>query len=121
MIKVELTNEIKQDFSCDINLTESAKEKLKKTFENKPDNFLRLKIDNGGCNGLKYGFAIDNIKKEDDLSIIVDGIEIVVNSAVNQYVKGATIDYIKELQASHFKITNPNAKNSCSCGSSFSI
>ncbi|MCP4356096.1 MAG: iron-sulfur cluster assembly accessory protein [Proteobacteria bacterium] len=121
MIKVEFTTETKESSVCIIDLTTKALNKLQKTFKNKPDSFLRVKIDNGGCNGLKYGFAIENQILNDDLLIEKDDIKIIVNKSVTKYVEGSIIDYIEELQGSHFKITNPTMKNSCSCGSSFSI
>ncbi|SVD55034.1 uncharacterized protein METZ01_LOCUS407888 [marine metagenome] len=38
-----------------------------------------------------------------------------------QYLMGSTVDYLEDLQGSRFIVSNPNAKTTCGCGSSFSI
>lgn len=121
MIKIEFEESNLQDETCDISLTESAKNKLKKVFADKPNSFLRLSVVSGGCNGFNYTFDIGEQVKENDLEVIVDGLKVVVDKTSNRYVNGATIDFKEELQASHFTVKNPNATSSCSCGTSFSI
>tara|TARA_Y100001960_G_scaffold206587_1_gene215655 strand:+ start:2803 stop:3168 length:366 start_codon:yes stop_codon:yes gene_type:complete len=121
MIKIEFDEPSVEVKSCDLGLTESAKRKLKSVFADKENSFLRLSVVSGGCNGFNYSFDIDSEIKENDLSIEIDGLKIVIDSTSNSYVNGSTIDFVEELQASHFKVINPNATSSCSCGTSFSI
>jgi len=121
MIKIEFDDLNTQVSDCKFELTDSAKKKLKDVFSKKPNSFLRLKVDSGGCNGFNYTFDIDETLTENDLETNVEGLKIVVDSISNGYINGSTIDFIEELQASHFKIKNPNATSSCSCGTSFSI
>ena len=58
---------------------------------------------------------------KDDFDIEVDGIHILVDAMSSQYVQGAQVDYVENLQGSQFSIKNPNAQTSCGCGSSFSV
>lgn len=121
MIKIEFDDFSNESQTCNLGLTESAKNKLKSVFENKPNSFLRLSVTSGGCNGFNYTFDIDDKQTENDLEIIIDELKVVVDKTSNNYVDGSTIDFVTELQASHFKVINPNATSSCSCGTSFSI
>lgn len=121
MIKIEFEDNNTQEQKCDFAMTDSAKNKLKSVFADKPNSFLRLSVISGGCNGFSYTFDIDDNKKENDLEIIIDDLTVVIDKTSNSYVAGSTIDFVQELQASHFKLINPNATSSCSCGTSFSI
>jgi iron-sulfur cluster assembly protein len=37
------------------------------------------------------------------------------------YLDGARIDYVETLEGAGFKFDNPNVRNTCGCGSSFSV
>ncbi|WMY97633.1 MAG: iron-sulfur cluster insertion protein ErpA [Arsenophonus sp.] len=107
-----------------IELTKKAIEKIKKSTSNKKDNnnlHFRIYIIGGGCNGFQYGFTFDNKINEDDFKIIEKGIKLVIDPTSMQYLVGSCIDYIEELKESKFTIINPNAKITCSCGSSFDV
>ena len=80
---------------------------------------LRVFISGGGCSGYQYGMALEGNKREEDLSFVHDGIEVVVDEVSINYLRGATIDYVEDLMGSGFKIENPNAVSTCGCGSSF--
>jgi iron-sulfur cluster insertion protein len=90
------------------------------TEENDPSLSLRVYIQGGGCAGFQYGFGFDTNVKDDDTIINKDGIRILVDSLSLQYLHGATVDYVKNLQGEHFVVKNPNANTTCGCGSSFS-
>ena len=77
-------------------------------------------IQGGGCSGMSYGFSLDEEKNEDDFEIPAGSSSVLVDSMSFQYVGGATVDYVEDLQGSRFSINNPQAKTSCGCGSSFS-
>ncbi|BGI51076.1 MAG: iron-sulfur cluster insertion protein ErpA [Arsenophonus endosymbiont of Ceratovacuna japonica] len=106
-----------------IKFTKIAAKKIKKLIDNEKNINLRLRIyiTGGGCNGFQYGFTFDDKINKDDLIIKRYNIELIVDPVSLQYLIGAYIDYIEELKGSRFVITNPNAKTTCSCGSSFSI
>lgn len=88
--------------------------------EGDPNICLRVYIQGGGCAGFQYGFGFDTNIKPDDTIIMNSGIRVLVDSLSLQYLHGATIDYVKNLQGEHFVVHNPNANTTCGCGSSFS-
>ena len=102
-----------------IHLTPEAKEKIQDLIieENNPNIRVRLFIEGGGCAGFNYGFCFDELTSDDDLEF--DG--LVVDAMSMQYLEDATVDWKKELMGSSFVIDNPNAVNTCGCGSSFTV
>jgi iron-sulfur cluster insertion protein len=89
--------------------------------ENNPNLKLRVYISGGGCSGFQYGFTFDESGADDDLSVIKDGVTLVVDPLSLQYLMGAEIDYAENLHGARFVIRNPNAKTTCGCGSSFTM
>lgn len=89
--------------------------------EKNEDLKLRVYITGGGCSGFSYGFTFDEKIKEGDSSVEKNGVQLVVDPMSYQYLIGATVDYLEDLQGSRFIIHNPNAKTTCGCGSSFSV
>jgi iron-sulfur cluster assembly accessory protein len=78
----------------------------------------RVYVEQGGCSGMQYGMVFDE-KRDGDLASEQEGIEVVVDPISAQYLRGTVVDFSDALTAGGFKITNPNAKESCGCGKSF--
>lgn len=89
--------------------------------EDNKDLKLRVYITGGGCSGFQYGFTFDDKKAPDDFVIEKQGVSLIVDPMSLQYLVGGSIDYTEGLEGSRFIVTNPNAKTTCGCGSSFSI
>lgn len=106
-----------------ITISESAKEKIIDLLvsENNPNLKLRTFVQGGGCAGFNYGFTFDEEQNEDDFEFPVDSFKVLVDSMSMTYLQGAEIDYKEELMGSSFTIKNPNATNTCGCGSSFGV
>lgn len=121
MIKIEFNDVAEMEVSCNLNISESAVKKLEQVFAENPGKFLRLKVLSGGCNGFSYSFDLDDTKTDNDFTIEESGVSVVIDKSSAEYVNDSTLDFVEELQASHFKVINPNATSSCSCGTSFSI
>ena len=104
-------------------LSDSAVTKIKDLLieENKPNLKLRAYVQGGGCSGMQYGFTFEEKANEDDTRIEKEGIVLLVDSMSISYLNDAEIDYKDGLQGSGFQISNPNAKSSCGCGSSFAV
>jgi iron-sulfur cluster insertion protein len=102
-----------------ITLTESAKKQLDEILmDDVSMKYVRAFISGGGCSGFNYGFTLEEDKQEDDF--VID--KLVVDAMSMQYFDNATIDYTSDkLKGSQFVISNPNAKSTCGCGSSFSV
>lgn len=105
-----------------ITVTPSAHEQVLKIMqkESKPGNALRLYVQGGGCSGLTYGMSFDRQESGDEVVFQGDGLVVVVDRASAPLLDGIKVDYLLGLEASGFKIFNPNAKETCSCGKSFS-
>lgn len=80
--------------------------------------YVRAFIKGGGCSGFNYGFIVEDEKEDDDM--VIDN--LIIDSMSMQYFNNATISFLEDkLKGSSFIISNPNAKSTCGCGSSFSI
>ena len=105
-----------------ISLTESAARRVAWIAErqNKPA-ILRLAVDGGGCAGFTYKFELALEADSDDEVVETDGVKLVVDPISLDMVKGSAVDFVEELGAAAFRVTNPNAQSGCGCGSSFSV
>lgn len=87
--------------------------------EGNPKLKLRVYISGGGCSGLQYGFTFDEEQAEDDIAVVREDATLVCDPLSLQYLAGAQVDYTENLSGAQFVISNPNAKTTCGCGSSF--
>ena len=106
-----------------LKFTDSAALKVKELIEEEgnADLNLRVYIVGGGCSGFQYGFTFDETIGDEDLKVENQGVKLLVDPMSFQYLVGAEIDYVKDVQGEQFVIRNPNAKTTCGCGSSFSV
>lgn len=88
--------------------------------QQKPDAALRVYVQGGGCSGLTYGMTFDHQETGDEVAFEHGALKVVVDRASAPLLDGLKVDFLTGLEASGFKITNPNAKSTCSCGKSFS-
>jgi len=106
-----------------LDFTEAAASKVSGLIEDEqnPNLKLRVYISGGGCSGFSYGFTFDEDQAEDDTVVSKDNVTLLVDPMSFQYLVGAKIDYLEDLQGARFVIENPNATTTCGCGSSFSV
>jgi len=104
-----------------ITLTQPAANAVREimTQKNLQGYALRLYISGGGCSGYQYGLALAGNARAEDTVFETDGIKLIVDEVSIKYLGGATVDYVEGMTSSGFKIINPNAVSSCSCGQSF--
>ena len=81
---------------------------------------LRIKVIPGGCSGMNYELDFENELKDNDVTYEEHGLKVYVDKDVVKFVNGMTLDYINTLNTQGFKFNNPNAVNTCGCGTSFS-
>lgn len=106
-----------------ITITENVDKKIAEVLEEEGGeaNSLRVFVQGGGCSGMQYGFTLETEQNEDDFVIEQQGVKYLIDAMSMQYLEGATVDYIENLEGANFVIKNPNAQTSCGCGSSFSV
>ncbi len=105
-----------------VELTPLAADKLQAIMQEKnlTSHGLRVFIAGGGCSGFQYGMAFENQMEEGDYVFESRGVRLYVDQASAMYLEGAQVDYVDSLMGGGFRIENPNAVSTCSCGQSFS-
>jgi iron-sulfur cluster assembly protein len=104
-----------------IKLTESAGKKVSSllTKQGRATGVLRVAVVGGGCSGLQYKMDLQDSPANRDILVETAGVRVVVDPKSALYVTGSELDYLDTLDGG-FKVKNPNAATSCSCGESFS-
>lgn len=105
-----------------VTITPLAAEKARDLIAQKdlPGGALRVFVVGGGCSGYQYGMALAPEAEPGDTVVESAGVRIVVDPESSTLIGGAEIDFVEDLMKSGFTIFNPNAVQSCSCGTSFS-
>ena len=111
-----------QTTTSPIILTEGAVKQLKRIMEeqNVPADYgLRVGVKGGGCSGFSYILGFD-VQKEKDQVYEVSGMKVLMEKAHGIYLLGMEIDWLDGLNNRGFTFNNPNASDTCGCGTSFS-
>ncbi len=104
----------------ELTVTQTAIARVQKMRELKGNPLLnlRLTVEGGGCSGFQYIFSWDDKIADDDKifeqTIVSDEISLPL-------LEGSTLDYVVNMMGEDFKVTNPNAKSGCGCGTSFAV
>ena len=108
-----------------ITVTEKAAGEVKRIIEEqqfKDKVYLRMRVVGGGCSGFQHKLDLDlNVNPKLDEVYEFHGIPVVVDKRSLMYLDNAQVDFHDELSRRGFSISNPNAKSTCGCGSSFSM
>lgn len=107
--------------SAPIALSDRAVGEIRKIMSTKdiPEGFhLRVGVRGGGCSGMNYILGFDKMR-EHDTSFEINGVTVYMDKRHGLYLMGATVDYHDGLNARGFTFENPNATQTCGCGSSF--
>jgi iron-sulfur cluster assembly protein len=84
--------------------------------------YLRVRVQGGGCSGFQNKLDLDaKYDEKTDHKFEFHGVEVVVDKRSMLYLTGAVVDFHDDLNKRGFTITNPNAKSTCGCGSSYSM
>lgn len=111
-----------------ITLTEKAAGEVKRIIDEQKQNglqdkiYLRMRVVGGGCSGFQHKLDLDPLVNEKlDDTFELHGVPIVVDKRSLMYLDGVTVDFHDDLNRRGFSISNPQAKSTCGCGSSFSM
>jgi iron-sulfur cluster assembly accessory protein len=104
-----------------VKLTPGAGQKVSTllTKQGRPNGVLRVAVMGGGCSGLQYKMDLQDAPASRDILVESAGVRVVVDPKSALYVTGSELDYLDALDGG-FKVKNPNAATTCSCGESFS-
>ena len=106
-------------------ITETAEKQLKKLMSEDekvtPEHFLRVGVKGGGCSGLSYELAFDNLEQYGDNIFETQGIKVRIDKKSFLYLFGTELDFTDGLNGKGFQFINPNATRTCGCGESFAI
>ena len=104
----------------EVSLTETAARHIAEIIgePNSEGKGLRIYIETGGCSGMSYAMEIA-ARKTGDEEFVNHGVKLFVEDRGLVYLAGSVIDYKDGLSGAGFRITNPNAKQTCGCGKSF--
>ncbi len=109
------------DAECVVTLTPGAAEQAKLLLAKETDaprKGLRVYVEQGGCSGMQYSLVFDE-GRDGDVSGEQFGVRVLVDAFSVKYLRGSVLDYVEALSGGGFKLTNPNARESCGCGKSF--
>ena len=106
-----------------IDITAAAAEEIAKqrAKRGKPESSIRVGLRGGGCTGFSYVFEWADEPRPTDKKFEQHGVSIVVDKRSSMYLGGVQVDFHDDLHRSGFSVSNPNAKTTCGCGSSFSM
>ena len=104
-----------------VKLTPSAAGKVASllTKRERPNGVLRVAVIGCCCSGLQYKMGLQDAPANRDIPVESGGARVVVDPKSALYVTGSELDYLDALDGG-FKVKNPNAATTCSCGESFS-
>ena len=105
-----------------INITDKAISKIQEVLSSQKMKYFRIKVKGGGCYGFQYILKSDNeLNQEKDEIFDFNDLKVLIDKNSMEFIDQSELDYKEEMICSSFSITNPKAKNSCCCGSSFSV
>lgn len=105
-----------------ITFTENAAEQIKKQLERRGKGIgLRLGVKQSGCSG--YAYILDYADEADETDQLFEAydVKIIIDVDSLPYLNGIELDYTREGINEAFRFNNPNVKDSCGCGESFSV
>jgi iron-sulfur cluster assembly accessory protein len=103
-----------------VTLTDNAVAEVRSLLT-KPENagkHMRFYVEQGGCSGMQYGMVFDE-SRDGDLVSDNAGVTVLVDPISSDVLRGTVVDFSDAMTGGGFKISNPNAKQSCGCGKSF--
>ena len=105
-----------------ITLTETAAERVQDFLDNRGKGIgLRLGVKTSGCSGMAYLIEFADTLDDNDQVFESHGIKIIADPKSLIHIDGTELDYVREGLNEGFKFNNPNVKDQCGCGESFTV
>jgi len=105
-----------------ITLTDAAAERVKGFLESRGSGIgLRLGVRTSGCSGMAYVLEFIDELDEADQVFDCNGVKVIIDPKSMVYLDGTELDFKREGLNEGFEFNNPNVKDSCGCGESFTV
>jgi iron-sulfur cluster assembly protein len=105
-----------------VTLSESAARQVQRSLQQRGKGLgLRLGVRISGCSGMTYVLEFADEIEESDRVFESHGVKVIVNPKSLIYLDGTQLDFTREGLNEGFKFNNPNVKDQCGCGESFSV
>jgi iron-sulfur cluster assembly protein len=105
-----------------ISLTHQANQQVQKVLSKRGKGLgIRVGVKTTGCSGLAYVLEYVDLPKSEDIKVECDGCFLFIDPKSCLYLDGMTIDYVRTGLNEGFEFMNPNAKDHCGCGASFTV
>lgn len=82
---------------------------------------LRLGVRTSGCSGVAYKLEFADVIEAEDVTFESHGVKVLIDAKSLAYLDGTELDYTREGLNEGFKFNNPNVKDACGCGESFTV
>ena len=106
-----------------ISLTDAAKNKINKLIQHNGYAGIRIGVRTTGCSGLAY--VLEYVKEYQHEPYVTnyaqENFVVLVNKKDDVYLRGLTVDYVRQGLNEGFEFTNPNERDRCGCGESFRV
>jgi iron-sulfur cluster insertion protein len=123
--RAKAAREAEQAGEANVTISEAAAAYIRETAaEQRAQEGVRLRILAGGCSGLEYRLdllAAGEGPEPGERDVTSNGVRLLMDLKSSIHVAGSVIDYERTLLRRGFKIKNPNATSTCSCGDSFGV
>lgn len=105
-----------------LTLTQNAEQAINRFINSAEQEMqgIRVEVKGGGCSGMQYALSLEKQARADDIIMEFAEVKVFIDPHSAPLLSGVTIDFLDSMETSGFKFENPNATNSCGCGSSFS-
>ncbi len=105
-----------------ITLTDSAARRVRSYLEKRGGGFgLRLGVRKTGCSGFAYEVDYADEAGSEDIVFEQHGVKVVVSRENLSFLDGTEVDFVSRGLNESFKFHNPNVKDECGCGESFTV
>ncbi|GAB2996962.1 iron-sulfur cluster assembly protein IscA [Psychrosphaera aestuarii] len=105
-----------------ISLTDAAADRVRTFLANRGKGLgLRLGVKTTGCSGLAYVLEFVDELQEGDEVFEHNDVKVIVDAKSLVYLDGTQLDFVKNGLNEGFEFTNPNQKDECGCGESFTV
>jgi iron-sulfur cluster assembly protein len=104
-----------------VTLTEKAAKRVQGLLAKRGGLGMRLAVKTSGCSGMAYALEFADTADENDLRFESFGVTLLIDPKSLSYLDGTELDFVREGLNEGFKFNNPNVKNQCGCGESFTV